>query len=70
MLSLTHLLARKPGFDLALLEESYGLIVELYLCTSELTVLESCILVVTNLLHDYEATCCCLPLGNRSATFR
>src|SRR5215211_936355 len=67
---LRYLLARTPGFDLAHLEKSDGLLVELCFSTRVLTTLEAYFLIVTDFLHHHEATRWGPSSGYRSATSR
>ena len=67
---LRYILARIPSFDLAHLEKSDGLLVELFLRTGVLTTLEAYFLIVTDFLHHHETTRCGPPSGYRSATSR
>jgi hypothetical protein len=55
---------------LALLQESYGLLVKFVLITGVPTTLEVFVLVVSGLLHHQQATRCSTPVGYRRATSR
>src|SRR5687767_3008989 len=55
---------------LALLQESYGLLVKFVLITGVPTTLEVFVLVVSGLLHHQQATRCNTPVGYRRATSR
>ncbi len=61
---------RTLGFDLAHLEKSDSLLVELFFSTGVLTALETYLLTVTDFLHHHKVTRCGPPSGYRSATSR
>src|SRR5215208_2761570 len=56
--------------QMALLQESYGLLVKFVLITGVPTTLEVFVLVDSGLLHHQQATRCSTPVGYRRATSR